>query len=773
MKGRRDFLRLGLIGLMSFGLSPKKFIAQMASLSGQDLSAERQKILEGILSPEFPFPYDDRYFESAERIYNVRQVLGTKKWKANLNLILKPGKSLDLKILVSDRLEGLAQSQNIIYLSGASNIVDLELGGDEAKRVYYQVLYREGKDNWQALAPKSFKLPFINWEQGESLTAIFIGDDHTFDDADELPPYLNILKVSGDYVNEFIKNLRKNPSWFPQNELRALKNGLCLAHAFLYILFQEDPDLILLLGDTTGIGANHRWAGLNLPTKNLHDSDYKAIAQSMWLRMRKIYSALSPHIPIYIVFGNHDGEAQWQLTSAWSAYWRQKYFTLPDSMTYPEGGHGEGKYYAFSWGADKNNRGGVLFIVLNTTAFSGVTFPTQIDQWTLGPEQRLWLEKVLDQAEKDWIFICAHNVLGGWPAGPEEPIKNIAYGRGPLFTYDDYKAYSDPNKIEQVWLTQKAMDNGVRAFIYGHDHIFFFRKIGHGLNGLDMNGICVGSTKYEGEIGWWNAPLWQKHYGSYRRTPPDFWGPSAIAKATIKKKEARFDYILTRWTAYSNIPPHVSPGMILKSIWLSSPPPKLSFSPNYLGFRCIEEGPSPEEKIVLVKNEGSGQLYFKLKTNAAWLTINPVEGESWGKEKKIKIGINTAVVEEGRYQGIIEIEAPQIAQTGKIEVDLIVDPPPLYPPKRLQALKKIKVLSETVKPYVLLTWTNNPLNKKVKGYRVYMKDRAGGWNFLAELPKEKRSYLIEEIPYEPPWTFGVSTVDQKNRESLKAVVTMK
>ncbi|MCX7974098.1 MAG: metallophosphoesterase [Candidatus Aminicenantes bacterium] len=774
MAGRRDFLRLGLISLMGMGLSPEKFIAKMSSSWDGPDAQEKQKILSALLSDDFPFPYDDRYFECAERIYNVRQVVGSKKWKANLNLILKPGKSLDLKILVSNSLEGLEQSQNTLNLSGVKEVVDIELEGDEARRAYYQVLYREGKESWKALAPKSFKLPFVNFEKGESLSVIFIGDDHTFDDADEVPASLSGLKLSGDYVNEFIKNLKKNANWRPQNELRALKNGLYLALAFRYILFNEDPDMMFLMGDTTGIGSNYRWAALGLPTKNLKDSDYNAIAQIMWLRMRKIYSALSPSLPIYVVLGNHDGEEQWNAASSWATYWRRKYFALPEAMTYPEGGHPEGKYYAFSWGADKNNRGGVLFIVLNTTAFTGPAYPTRLDQWTLGQEQRLWFEKTIDQAEKDWIFLCAHHVLGGWPAGPEETERHIAYGRGPLFTLEDYKEYGDPNKIEQVWITKKALENGARAFIYAHDHIFFTRKLGLGLNGLDMNGLCVGSTKYEGEKGWWNGPLWQKHYGSYKRVPPDFWGPSGITRATIKAKEAKFDYLLTGWTAYSNIPENVYPVTILRSFLLSSPPPKLSFTPSSLSFRWVEDGPSPEEKVITIKNEGSGQLYFKLKTNSPWLKINPLEGESWGKEKAIKVGINTTSLEEGRYQGSIEIESPQVAQAyGKITVDLIVEPPPLYPPIGLHAVKRFKTVAGRVEFFIVLTWKDNFLNKKVKGYRVYMREPEGHWVFLVELPKQQKGFIIDKSAFDTPWVFGVSTVDQKNRESEKAIVILK
>lgn len=583
-----------------------------------DSSSDKEKIIDILINSGFPFPYDENYFECAERIYNLRPTADRKKWQANLNLVIKSGRSINLKILMSQTLEGLAQSNRVIELSSVSDIVDLNLEGEEDRRFYYHVLYREGKESWKSLAPKSFKLPFVDLEKGESIKVIFISDDHTFDDADyEVPEQFKGSKLSGEFMPEFMRGLVRNANWQPRESLNALKNSFYLAQAIRFILINEDPDLIILMGDSTGLGAFHKWPGFGLPSLNfLSDSDCFGLARLFWLRMRRLYSALTPFIPVFIVLGNHDGEAQWSVTSKWSAFWRQNLFALPRDTTYPEGGHPEGKYYAFSWGADKNNRGGVLFINLNTTAFSGSSFPTKIEDWSLGQEQRLWLEKTFKESEKHWVFIWAHHVLGGWPAGPDETRKDIAYGRGPLFTAEDYREYAIPEKVEQVWITQKAMENGARAFIYGHDHIFYSKKIGHGLNGLEMQAICCGSTKYIGEKSWWGGPLWQKHYGSWSRVPPDFWGPSGITRAIIKANEARFEYIMTGWTPYSNHPADSNPGKVLRATVLSNPPAKLSFYPETLNFRCIEGDDNPEEKILIIKNVGSGRLEFKLKTEA-------------------------------------------------------------------------------------------------------------------------------------------------------------
>ena len=110
---------------------------------------------------------------------------------------------------------------------------------------------------------------------------------------------------------------------------------------------------------------------------------------------------------------------------------------MPDDRTYPEGGHPDGLYYAFSWGSDRSYRGGVRFIVLHTTAFTGDAYPKTPEGWTLGDAQRQWFERTAKLGEKHWVFACAHHALGGWPAGSDKQDKSMAGGRGSLFTRED------------------------------------------------------------------------------------------------------------------------------------------------------------------------------------------------------------------------------------------------------------------------------------------------------------------------------------------------
>lgn len=775
MLRRRDFLRLGLTGLLVAGKTAPRLFSQVLAPGKDEPSLQRTLLQEQLASDEFPFPFDEAVFECAERVDRVRRRADGLGWKANLNLVLKPGKTIDLKVLWSDRIEDLGKTKSIIEFSGVKDIFDVELEIPEAKRAYYQVLYREGRESWKALAPKSFKLPGLALESREPVKVIFIGDDHTFDDADyPVPPDSQAAKLSGDYVNEFLKNLRKDPNWVPGKPLGALKNGYYLALALRHIMAYEDPDLIINLGDTTGIGASYKWANFGLPISNLTPKDYDYLSRVFWLRMRKIYSAITPSVPVLVVLGNHDGEEQWNAAAPYATFWRRKLFPMPEASTYPEGGHPEGKYYAFSWAADGNNRGGILFIVLNTTAFTGPAYPQKVEQWTLGGEQRQWLENTLNQAEKDWVFVCLHHVLGGWPAGPDEARRDIAYGRGPLFSPEDYLEYAQPEKVEQVWLTQKAKENGVRAIIYGHDHIFYSRKIGLGLNNLDLHGICVGTTKYVGEKSWWAGVLWKKHYGRYDCFPPDFWGPSGITRATIMAKEARFDYVITGWTAHSNLQSNLNRGAVLKSLFLVNPPAFLVSEPAALEFRGVEGGANPEEKKLLIRNGGSGRLQFSVGSSHPWLKVSPTQAESWGKEKMVNVAVNLSLLEEGRYEGVVTVSSLQAKNSPLlIKVGLTVDPPPIYPVLNLIGLRKQKKVLGIPKTIVLLNWQANPLNRKIKGYRVYLFQPKFHWVVLGEVGSSKRSYLVENISLPPPWIFGVAAVDYKEREGEKASVMVR
>jgi hypothetical protein len=763
---RREFLKFGCVGLAAAGLSsrslfPSAFAAEASSSSGL--------LRTQLMSTDFPFPYDDRFFACAERIYNVRPAgIGQAGSRAGLNLVLAPGKRLDIRIQTAETLEGLANPKDIFTFNGVENILDAELTAGDIPRLFYQVFYREGSGPWQALFPKSVKLPTVALDGGAEIKVLLIGDDHTFDDGDySVPPDLKVAKLNGDYVNVLLRGIRFDPSAVLPTPLSGLKNGLCLAQALRYIMANEDPDLVINLGDTNGIGAGYKWQGLGLPTVGLTDADYDNISHVLWLRMRKMYSAITPHVPMYIAQGNHDGEEQWNPLRSRAREWRSRLFAMPDDLTYPEGGHPDGMYYAFSWGSDRSYRGGARFIVLHTTGFTGDAYPKTPEGWTLGETQRQWFERTVKLGEKHWVFACLHHALGGWPAGSGEEDKTMAYGRGPLFTRDDYVPYADPDLVEQVKLTDIGRESGLRAFLYGHDHIFFQKRIGETFPGKEMLAVCCGTTKYMGEEGWWKGPFWLKNYGNYFGPFPQFWGPPGITRLRIRKDEATFEYLKTAFSWYSNQPSEATIGTILSSRKLTNPPPRLEVDASEIDFQAIEGRPGGPPQALRLRNAGGGPLRYELKTDAPWIGLLHAKNESWGEWDEVKVHARSKSLFEGAYEAKIMIISSDPSSPSKdVKVRLTIGPPVPYPPRDFRGVKMAGSGSPAAD--IFLTWTPNPLNKNVCGYRLYTVGDRGITLLLAELNEQRFSYTFGGADRAKAYRFAVAAVDKRGLEGQKA-----
>jgi hypothetical protein len=764
---RRDFIKAGA-GLALAGLRPERIFGLQSSPPSARVSAD-----------EFPYPYDDKVFECAERVFNIRRnPADPSSWQAGISLVVKEGKKLDIKVLVADRSEDLAYPRAVESLSGAQGILNVSVTGYDSPRLYYQVQYREGQNAWRSQAPRNFKLPNLSLQSGGQFKVIFIADDHNFDDAEYgVTAEYQQTKISGDYVNDFLRNLRTNTNWYPDYPLSNLMFGYALAKAIRHILTYEDPDLVIHLGDATGIGASYRWKSWGLPYQNLKEADFEYIAKTLWLRMRKIFSGLTPNIPMYIALGNHDGDEGWNSARFRAKYWRQKLFALPDASTYPEGGHEDGNYYAFSWGADRNNSGGILFLVLDVTGFMGGE-PQSPQEWTLGPAQLNWFEETLKKIDHEWSFACYHHVLGGWPAGPTELETNSAYGRGPLFTDKDYLPYGEPSKVEQVKLTETAKTFGLRGFIYGHDHIFHSIKIGEGTNHKDLYGLVCGSTRYIGEKSWWEGTFWKKYYGAAEKTPPDFWGPSGITRLTVKKDQARFDYVCTCHTPYTNLPSGGTEGAISASLVLATAAPSIVVDKTSIVFETQEGAtytPSSSPTVqnsLRIRNGGGRVLNYTLEPAQEWVKVSPDTGSSWGEWTEVTVSLAIEHPKAGTYDGTITIKSSDASNSPvHVQVRVQISEAPLYPPLKFAARRISGLFSSPLADVIILTWQRNPLNADVQHYRLYLFDEEGKRLILGEVGPATFSYIYEGAKKNKSYRFGIAAIDSRKREGEAAFTT--
>lgn len=567
MISRREFLkRAGVIGASTAFDGPvlKRFRPPKKK-SSQNISHDH----------EYPFPYDSNYFEASERVVFLNPV------RASVNIIPKEGKSLDIKIRIEQEDRIRIQQDKISSYYGVNDSLNIPFHNLYRDPTFtYRIEYKETQEvTWKSTPERVVKTPSMSLDE-RPIEVIFIGDDHIPDDADSpgnplQDQTLRQLRVNGEATNYFLKKILLNPSFIPKEQERHLMNAYCMASMLHYIYLNESPDFIVELGDHLG-GFGHKWEGLGL--KNQHKvtaeeiDDYEKMFR---LATRKVFSALSPTIPIYWTLGNHDGEAGFLSTLVPATKYRKKYFKLPGAA---EGGSPDENYYNVFWGAKEGNswlregrKGGVQFIVLDCMRYN-TRLPRSPKDWTIGEMQKEWLTQAL-KYDADRKFVLVHHMLGGWPAGSNEEDTSYAYGRGPLFNADDYKGFvNDPNLVEQVALTKLMGDNGVDLNVYGHDHIFTANEMETKRNGRKMYGLCVGTPKHIGELDWYKGEYWKRFYGKYGQywgsaKQADFWGPSGYTKLTITKSSVKIDYIRSAINhPYTNIPQSTAIGDIVESI---------------------------------------------------------------------------------------------------------------------------------------------------------------------------------------------------------------
>ena len=145
-----------------------------------------------------------------------------------------------------------------------------------------------------------------------------------------------------------------------------------------------------------------------------------------------------------------------------------------------------------------------------------------------------------------------------------------------------------------------------------------------------------------------------------------------------------------------------------------------------------------------------------------------------GQRATHKAGVNIGLLEEGRYEGTVAMASAQAKNSPVlVKVELIVDPPPIFPPLNLIGIRKQKQVLGVKKTMVLLSWQANPLNKKIISYRIYIYGQEGQRALLGEVAATKKSFLVESIFLPLPWIFAVAAVDYKEREGQRAEIIIR
>ena len=134
------------------------------------------------------------------------------------------------------------------------------------------------------------------------------------------------------------------------------------------------------------------------------------------------------------------------------------------------------------------------------------------------------------------------------------------------------------------------------------------------------------------ETDWWNGAFWQKHYGSFSKNPPDFYGPSGFTRLTVTKDQAKFEFVPIGPGRTDEHPHRDGHRGVLASAILANPAPSIGVDKGAFMFQTSElqaarpgpDRPDPES--------GRPEPRFHASSpSRSWLKVSPASGTSVGE----------------------------------------------------------------------------------------------------------------------------------------------
>jgi hypothetical protein len=230
----------------------------------------------------------------------------------------------------------------------------------------------------------------------------------------------------------------------------------------------DQPDFLLDLGDI-------------IMSDKLKNAQGKITRDTVLYRvkyMRSYYETLGHSVPLFMVLGNHEGEAGWQLNGTdqnvaiFNSLERKKYFRNPAPGAFYSGDLTQNQfvgqrenYYTWQWGDAQ-------FIVLDPYWYTLQKPDAQTGwRWTLGKTQYDWLRATLQNSSATFKFVFCHQLVGGDPDG-----------RGGIEFADLYEWGGKNPDGSNGWTSNRPgwykpikdllTENRVTIFFHGHDHFF-------------------------------------------------------------------------------------------------------------------------------------------------------------------------------------------------------------------------------------------------------------------------------------------------------------
>ena len=193
---------------------------------------------------------------------------------------------------------------------------------------------------------------------------------------------------------------------------------------------------------------------------------------------RANFGSVSHSAPLFLVNGNHEGEAGWvamgtsENLAIWTTQARQQYFLNPvpddfysgDSTEEPFVGQ-RASWYAWQWG-------NALFVVLDP--YWNTKTKSNKDPWalTLGEKQYRWLEETPSASTATFKFIFIHSLVGGLDGqmrGGTEAAPFFEWGGQ---NQDGTAGFDQKRPGWGIPIHQLLAAYGVTAVFHGHDHLY-------------------------------------------------------------------------------------------------------------------------------------------------------------------------------------------------------------------------------------------------------------------------------------------------------------
>jgi lysophospholipase L1-like esterase len=200
--------------------------------------------------------------------------------------------------------------------------------------------------------------------------------------------------------------------------------------------------------------------------------------------------------------------------------------------------------------------------------------------------------------------------------------------------------------------------------------------------------------------------------------------------------------------------------------YAASLPPTISLNKNSLYFEAeITETEIPSKNFK-VKNSGGGELDYEISTDKDWLSVSPSSGSSTGGWDSIEVMVDMADLSYGLHEGEITISSDNATNSPKkVDVDVFIKLPPLYPPANFRGEKKENRSLSLVEYVNVLKWEANDQNEDIiEKYRIYLVEDEGA-ALISELSSSTFEYWHRNVDKDKLYKYAITALDSYGRES--------